>query len=114
MNDLKIFNKYTYKATGKEVYGAPEVFSLTFNAEGKATSVTGGGFDTDYNAKYLLVRCLHLCSIDLPPTIGATYIAVQFCLKALLETVRLVEQLMRGADALLTTTALQDMWSTIV
>ena len=40
--DLKIFNKYTYKATGKEVYGAPEVFSITFNADGKATSVTGG------------------------------------------------------------------------
>lgn len=42
LNDFKIFNKYTYKATGKEVYGAPEALSLTFNAEGKATSVTGG------------------------------------------------------------------------
>jgi len=39
---LKIFNKYSFKPTGINVYGAPEAFSITFNEQGKATSVTGG------------------------------------------------------------------------
>ena len=35
--------KFKFKPTGRKVLGAPECYSLTFNEDGKVTSVTGGG-----------------------------------------------------------------------
>lgn len=39
---MRLLDKYKIQPTGKKVYGAPEAMSLTFNAEGKITSATGG------------------------------------------------------------------------
>lgn len=41
LGDLKFAGK-TYPATGRDILGAPECLSYTFNEEGKVTSFTGG------------------------------------------------------------------------